>query len=199
MLQRLRMWRLKWVSSEGVGKGESECSKCKLWKCERVTWGFFLHDAIVMLRSQRLKKPVHNVQSDPLLGRIWRLLTGRMGKGGSCPCTTYACFLVIKLEITGCWSKAVLIGRVETWCIFRKAFYLLCRLGNLLYPIKNPWHPRWEMKVIGKLYCSIYHSCPSGMIKMQRVHIPHSQPLGIDTIYVVQSSSRSLHPSNHPF
>lgn len=66
MLQRLRMWRLKWVSSEGVGKGESECSKCKLWKCERVTWGFFLHDAIVMLRSQRLKKPVHN-------GSVWPL------------------------------------------------------------------------------------------------------------------------------
>lgn len=154
MLQRLRMWRLKWVSSEGVGKGESECSKCKLWKCERVTWGFFLHDAIVMLRSQRLKKPVHNVQSDPLLGRIWRLLTGRMGKGGSCPCTTYACFLVIKLEITGWmlakgfWRLSSLVGwRHDAYSGKHSTFYAGWGIFYILLRTHGIPGGRWRLLV----------------------------------------------------
>lgn len=51
--------------------------------------------------------------------------------------------------------------------MFRKVFYLLCRMGDFCILIKNPWHPRWEIGVMGKFYYSTYHSCPSGMVKIQ--------------------------------
>lgn len=68
-------------------------------------------------------------------------------------------------------------------------FYTECGIIYIL--IKDPWHPRWEMSVINILYCSIYHSSPSGELKIQRVYIPLSQPLDIDTVELVQ---RSLYP-----
>lgn len=66
--------------------------------------------------------------------------------------------------------------------------------------IKDLWHPRWEMGVIGKLCYSVHRSRPSGTLKIQRVHIPLSQPLGIDTVEeVVQSSSKVLTSFISPF
>ena len=44
--------------------------------------------------------------------------------------------------------------------------------------------------VTDEIEYSIYHSHPSGTVKVQRAHIPLSQPLGTDrTKEVVQSSS----------
>ena len=42
--------------------------------------------------------------------------------------------------------------------------------------------PHMEDGIMGKLYYSLYHSCLSGTIKMQRVYVSLSQSLGRDMV-----------------
>lgn len=72
--------------------------------------------------------------------------------------------------------------------------------GIFYVVIKNAQHPRREMGVTGKLCYNVHRSQPSGTLKIQRVHIPFSQPLGTDTVEeVVQRSSKVLTSFISPF
>lgn len=74
------------------------------------------------------------------------------------------------------------MGKTKPHTHNRKVFYLFCRKD-----LRSPDGRR----VIGKLYCSIYRSPITP--KIQRVHIPLSEPLGIHIVErVVQSSPEAL-------
>jgi hypothetical protein len=42
-------------------------------------------------------------------------------------------------------------------------------MGDIYIQIEDLWHPT-RTGVMGKVYYSIHYSCPSGMIKMQRIY-----------------------------
>lgn len=102
---------------------------------------------------------------------------------------------MIKLETTlardlrsypygSCRRQDVYSGRHSAFYAKQPIFYILTN---------DLWQPRWETEITGRLFYCIYHSCPSSVIKTQRVRIILSQPLGVDTVEkVVQSSSKVL-------
>lgn len=77
--------------------------------------------------------------------------------------------------------EAALIGPVGDMMHIQKGILLFIQNGGFFYMlIKDPRHPRWSLV---KCYYSIYHSCPSGTIKIQRLstHLL-SQLLGVDMV-----------------
>lgn len=97
-------------------------------------------------------------------------------------------FSMIKLETTVNVSQRLMeaaltgpVGDTGRCSTFYAEWGIFCIL------IKDPGHSRQETGVT-------HHSCPSGIIRIQRVHTSHSQPLGINTEEVAQCSSGSSHP-----
>lgn len=97
-------------------------------------------------------------------------------------------FSMIKLETTVDVSQRLMeaaltgpVGDTGRCSTFYAEWGIFCIL------IKDPGHSRQETGVT-------HHSCPSGIIRIQRVRTSHSQPLGINTEEVAQCSSGSSHP-----
>lgn len=106
---------------------------------------------------------------------------------------------MIKLEITidigqtyrGCpyWSSDAYSGRCFTFYAEWGIFYIL---------IKDPWHPSWEIRITGKLCCSLYHRCPTRTLEIQKAHTPLCTPRHRQVEEVTQSSSKALKALTSP-
>ena len=67
-----------------------------------------------------------------------------------------------------------------------------------LFYIEDPWDPRWETGVVGKLYRKNQPGSPVSTIKIQRKYVSMTQPLDIKGVGDIIKHSETLTPLTFP-